>query len=464
MQYTVKIDHDLSVATLDDIFQTRTLDIEFYDFLENVCIIQTRELNPSNYVNFGEFSYIKSWINTEKPLTFVAIDGRSEDKQKLSEDVGVGLAMCSVEKLWGKAHFKKIYLTGQRPDIEAVLTNGDRLIIEAKGTGQIYTSAIINAFNKAEVQKNVFLGTGYFERIVSITQLLSDRSSIVYLVDPPTSEPRKATQNEIMGTKAHTYSKLFSSYGFAELSRYFQLLSRRYMEINFDQSSLNEKINLLKKILNQFKYRYDKVNYYGHIRKINNKNIFLGVNEDLLYLETFASFEEEKSKVIQSNNNIIKVSKRGFITIEFDDPKQLGWKIENKNIINNYSFLTISDVDEMSTIGLENFISYIFTENGHEVLNQKNSKEFHSDLIIKNKNNTLYSVEIKKVLKKNYFKIPTISSTHIINQDKNFKKSILITNAIVEKNSLIENKNLLIWDRETLKIIIKTKNISEFLL
>ena len=160
MKYTVKIDSDLSVATKSSGFQTEVIDIDFDYFLENVCIMQSREFNPSNYVNLAEFSHIKSWITSYTPLMFVETEGRVEDKTKLSENVGVGLAMCSIEKLWGDAEFIKIDRIGKRPDFEAILNNGDRLIIEAKGTGGITKQAVLGAFSKAHVQKILQLEMG----------------------------------------------------------------------------------------------------------------------------------------------------------------------------------------------------------------------------------------------------------------------------------------------------------------
>lgn len=463
MEFIVKIDKDLSVATTSSSFETKTINIDFDDFLENICIMQSREFNPSNYVNLDEFKYIKSWISSFTPLSFHQVEGRVEDKTVLSENVGVGLAMCSIEKLWGKAEFMKIDATVKRPDFTAILENGDRLIIESKGTGQIDSKTVVKAFKKAYVQKNVNIGKGFFERIVSVSHLVHDASSVVYLLDPPTDEPRKATVNERMSAKAYNYSKLFSVYGFSELSRYFHLLSRRYIEKNFKNESLSEKINLLDKILNQFTYRYDNKTYYGQIRRINDKNIFLGVDENLLYLETFATFKEKENKVLKYESYKINLSKRGFITIEFNDPKKLGWNIRNNQILNNYDFLTISDIDEMSGIGFENFITYKFESNDFHVEKEGKYSDSGYDLTIKDKkNNILFVIEIKKVIKQNYFKQPILESS-VKKRPSGTTRTILITNAVFIRQDINTIDNLLIWDREVIRKLIKRKNILSFI-
>lgn len=466
MEFIAKIDKDLSVTTTSKSFERKTIHIDFDDFLENICIMQSREFNPSNYVNLDEFKYIKSWISSFTPLSFHQVEGRTEDKIVLSENVGVGLAMCSVEELWGKAEFMKIDTTVKRPDFTAILENGDRLIIEAKGTGQIDSKAVVKAFKKGHIQKNVNIGKGFFERIVSVSHLVHDGSSIVYLLDPPTDEPRKATTNERMRAKAYNYSKLFSVYGFSELSRYFHLLSRRYIEKDFRRESLSEKINLLDKILNQLTYRYDNKTYYGHVRKIKEKNLFLGVDENLLYLETFASFEEVKQKVSHHENFKITLSKRGFITIEFNDPKKLGWDLKSNQILNNYNFLTISDIDEMSGIGFENFITYKFESNDFHVEKESKFADTGYDLTIKDKkDNILFAVEIKKVIKQDYFKQPVLKS-FVSTRHPSTPRTILITNAVLSskiKQDINIVNNLLIWDREIIRKLIKRKNIFNYL-
>lgn len=466
MEFIVKIDKELSVANTSSLFETRTITIDFEDFLENVCIMQSREFNPSNYVNLNEFIYIRSWISSFFPLSFYQVEGRVEDKTVLSENVGVGLAMCSIEKLWGKVEFMKINTTVKRPDFTAILENGDRLIIESKGTGQIDSKAIVDAFKKAYVQKNVDIGKGFFERIISVTHLVYDGSSVVYLLDPPTDEPKKATVNERMSAKAYSYSKLFSVYGFPEISRYFHLLSKRYIEKTFNSTLLNEKINLLEKILNQHSYNYNNRIYYGQIRKIDDKNIFLGIDEDLLYLETFLTFEESKKESIVNDKFKLEFSRKGFIRIEFNNPADLGWDIDTDKIINNYNYLTISDIDDMSGISLEKFISYKFIENGYSITTNQDIKDY-ADLIVSDKNtDEVYYIEIKKFFKKNYFEIPNFNKHFSQKFNKNKKKTILITNAIIDKelySKLFTNNNLIVWDREILKKIIKRKKISNFL-
>jgi len=465
LKYKVKIDSDLSVSLASTGFETKELTIDFNDFLENVCIMQSRELNPSKYINLEEFSHIKSWITSFIPLKFAEAEGRVEDKIQLSANVGVGLAMCSIEKLWGRAEFEKIDGTKKRPDFVALLENGDRLIVESKGT--TIQKNVVGAFEKAAVQKNVNIGRGFSERVASVTNLLSQESTVVYLVDPPTDEPRKATELEINSAKAYTYSKLFAVYGFPELSRYFHLLSRRFIEDDFDLSSLNEKQNLLGKILNKFSYTYNGIKYYGQIRQIGSVNTFLGVNSSLLYLETFLSFRETDSDKYEDKNKKIALSKRGFITVKFEDPVELGWDIQSDEIKNNYDFLTISDIDEMSSKSFGEFIFYKFERSGYKITigNSSNTiykKAYIPDFIISDStDNILYYVEVKKITKNNYFNPPHLEQHLLENTSLNGIKIILITNAIINQSNNIDM--FYIWDREKLKKIIKKKSISKML-
>lgn len=76
MEFIVKIDKELSVANTEKSFETKKITVDFEDFLENVCIMQSREFNPSNYVNLNEFMYIKSWISSFSPLSFHQVEGR----------------------------------------------------------------------------------------------------------------------------------------------------------------------------------------------------------------------------------------------------------------------------------------------------------------------------------------------------------------------------------------------------
>jgi len=475
LEFKVKIDSDLSIATATAGFQTKMLVTDFDTFLENVCIMQSRELNPSNFVNLAEFNHIKSWINTFSPLMFKEVEGRSEDKTSLSENVGVGLSMCCVEELWGDAEFKKIDRSGKRPDYEAILQNGDRLIIESKGTGSIKKGAVVGAFKKADVQKNVNIGRGYFEKISSITNLLSDRATIVYLVDPPTDKPVKATDEEIMSAKAYTYSKLFSVYGFAELSRYFKLLSERSIQKDFDRALLREKENLFDKIRNQFSYEFDGVMYYGQFRRIENKNTFLGVDERLLYLDTFLTFRETKNKILEDKNKTIRRSKKGFLIIEFASISTSDFNIQSTDILNNYDFLRISDIDEMSDIGFEKYIFYLFENSNFNVKREVKSKRYIHDLVVRDNNGFTYIIEIKKIRKKDYFKVPILTSKFVekniqprinnldLSKSENF---ILITNAVSSENmkNIESSNNLIIWDRDILKQIIINKNTVDYFL
>lgn len=450
LSYIVKIDSKLSIASKSSGFERGEINIDQTSFIENVAMMQTRELNPSNYVNLFEFDYIKSWIENFSPLTFKKVEGYTETKKQLSEDVGVGLAMSSIGALWDVVDFKKIDRTGRRPDFEAILNNGDRLIVESKGTG--IGKNVVKSYLKGYMQKNVNIGRGYFERIVSVSYLRNERSTVVYLVDPPSEEPIKASRSEVMSAKAYEYSKLFSVYGFSDLSRYFNLLSKRFLQYDLPEQLLNEKLGLLEKILNQYKYRLNGVTYFGQLRRINSKNFFLGVNEDLLYLETFLSFKDLKNLDFADENKKIRRSKKGFLLMEFKEPELFGWNINITDIPNNYSFLTISDIDEMSGQGFEKYLVYLFTLNKFDfVLSEENS---HGNDMILLKNDIEYYVEVKKMTKKDYFHPPKFSLDEFQKTYAEEVNVIFITNADVRP---IENldENIKVWDRTILKIFLK---------
>lgn len=211
-----------------------------------------------------------------------------------SKEIGVAISLLVMNKYFDtpNSNISRVNTTRLRVDYSGVTNQNHTIALEAKGSSSLSTLTKRIAHGKDQLatsSANI--------KVVVGTLINEDVCSIVKIIDPP-GDYLTIDKLKFYSAKAINLSGLFNFLGHPELSKYFDLMSKRILKEGYEGIAA-EKEYLYSKINYQyldFKYRGHK--YKGTVIKFDESYIFTGINANAIGFYDFIdelSWKENKS-------------------------------------------------------------------------------------------------------------------------------------------------------------------------
>lgn len=460
--FTIEVAIDpLLLPTIDDndkITTDRTISFNLYKLIYAIGTIQTRRFAPSNRMKFLDKSDLieKIHSNTHEfrvKLGELRDNNGSEVLSTISEDFGVGISVIVAEALYNIrfSTIQRIYGHDKRPDWKCQTTDNRTLIIESKGTSYQVASVVLG--KRALIQKTKRNGD---VKIASISVFNEDNISTNRFLDPPIVPGKidSEMQNKIL--RAGHYSSVFSFLGFPLLSRYYSQMRDRLLKSISPEEQI-DKNSIFFRLRDNFpNIEYRGNDYSGSFYHLEgSKYIFIGIDRSLISYEGFLHFidyESEINEIIKQNHYIL--FKDGILIIEIKNIEEFTNIVDANQILNYQDNITISDIDSMTESSFSKYFNYLLKQNGFETQNESKSQKGIPD-IIAFKDNASYAFEIK-LFRHRKVDVDIFNRLLINYELTNFDKIILITNVKIINDLKINDKRIIIIDRNELIQILKS--------
>jgi len=467
---TISVEIDpLLLPELDtDDKETTTRDITFslYKLIYHIGSIQTRRFAPSNRLKFLDKSDLieKIYSNIDEfrvRINDIRTINGSETLTAISEDFGVGISVVVAEKLFNikRSTIQKIYGTGRRPDWKCQTRNNRVLVVEAKGSISMQTSRQQEV--DALVQKTKESGD---VKVASLTVLNENSASTNRFLDPPieNSDISPMMENHIL--RAGHYASVFSFLGNSKLSKYYSQMRKR-LEGSISPYEQEEKDDTFRELrTNDPTIYFENKAFVGSFYEVENgKNIFVGVDRELLSYSGFIEFNDydnDTDTFFEGNQYLL--FKDGVLIVEIERIEMFSDIVRVDKIKNYQNKITVSDIDEMNGISFSKYFVYLLERNGFTNIQEDLAIENLRIDIAANFNSTTYYFELKiyknKKISRNV--IDQIDAYRRKSPNKNF---ILVTNVLVNRE-IVDDINFTIIDRDSLKKIAKNyRNLIDLL-
>lgn len=441
--------------TVDKVTTTREITFNLYNLVYHIGSIQTRRFAPSNRLKFIDKSDLieKIYSNTDEfrvRIGDIRVMNGSETLTSISEDFGVGISVVIADSLFNikRSTIQKIYGTAKRPDWKCQTQNNRILVVEAKGTISIQTSRTQE--KTALVQKTKVPGD---VKVASLTVLKENLISTNRFLDPPIENSNLSPIMENHILRAGHYASVFSFLGNSKLSRYYSQMRKR-LEGSINPYEQVEKNGTFRELrINEPTISFENKNFVGSFYEVENgKNIFVGVDKELLSYSGFIEFDDYDDDIdtlVEGNHYIL--FKDGVLIIEIERIQVFSGVVRVDKIKSYQNKITVSDIDEMNGITFSKYFMSLLERNGFtNIRREAEVRDIPVDIIADFNDFTFY-FELK------IYRNKKISLADIAKVDEGSRrvrngKFILVTNGKVNSDN-IDNPNLILIDRDELKKI-----------
>ena len=462
LSISVTIDPQLltELNCADKISTQRNISFNLYKLIYAIGTIQTRRFAPSNRMKFIDKSDLIEKIHSNTVEFRVKIDeirttGGQEVLASISEDFGVGVSVVIAENLFNIkfSTIQRIYGKRKRPDWKCQTNNNRILVVESKGASSQATSSTQE--RKALIQKVHETGD---VKVASLTFIKDNEISTNRFLDPPLNpnEINSEVENKIL--RAGHYSSVFSFIGYSILSKYYSQMRKRLLKsITPDEQIKKNNIYFeLKDIYPSIDF--NNKTFTGSFYNIaNEKYLFIGIDKRLISYKGFLEFNDYETEIDDTiNENHYILFKDGILIIEIHQIREFSNIIEPEQVKNYQENITISDIDAMTEISFEKYVTYLLIQNGFETTHEQRLQDFRVD-IIGIKNNKKYIFELR-LFKKKKFNIHVIEQLTRLLGIIDVHKIVLITNAEIWENFDYHNEKIILIGRNRLRTILKNKD------
>lgn len=463
LQVQVTVDNLLlqHIDSDDRLNTNRTITFNLYKLIYAIGTIQTRRFAPSNRMKFLDKADLieKIYTNTNDfrvRIQDIRNNGGQEVLTSVSEDFGVGISVVIAEALFNIKYstIQRIYGTDKRPDWKCQTYDNRTLIIESKGSSSQATSDRQEA--RALIQKNRRNGD---VKIASLTVINENQISTNRYLDPPIEPDNMDSEMQNRILRAGHYSSVFSFLGISVLSKYYSQMRNRLMSI-ISREEQFEKNQIYFQLRDEFpNITFDDKLFSGNFYAVDDeKYLFVGIDKQLISYEGFLHFDDYENELNESRNeNNYILFKDGILIIEINNISFFQNIISPNQIISYQENITISDVDAMTEKSFEKYVGFLLKENGFEIQTELRIQDTVAD-IIGTKNNERYVFELK-LFKRKQINYDILNQLYRYQSLENIDRVVLITNASINRIELSNFDNIILIDREKLKMILKNREI-----
>jgi hypothetical protein len=441
--------------TVDKVTTTRHITFNLYNLVYHIGSIQTRRFAPSNRLKFMDKSDLieKLYSNMDEfrvRINDIRTINGSETLTSISEDFGVGISVVIADSLFNikRSTIQKIYGSKKRPDWKCQTQNNRILVVEAKGTISIATSCTQEI--TALVQKTKVYGD---VKVASLTVLNENSISTNRFLDPPIENGNLSPIMENHILRAGHYASVFSFLGNSKLSNYYSQMRNR-LEGSISPYKQLEKDDTFRELrTNESTISFENKMFVGSFYEVENeKNIFVGVDKELLSYSGFMEFDDydnDTDTLVEGNHYIL--FKDGVLIIEIERIQTFSGIVRVDKIKSYQNKITVSDIDEMNGITFSKYFISLLKRNGFTNIRQEAETGYVSADITAEFNNFTYYFELK-IYRNKKMSSNTIAQVCELSRKVINGKLILVTNGKVDSEN-INNFNLTLIDRDALKKI-----------
>lgn len=339
------------------------ISIKIFDILFGLGSVQPKRLKSSwIYSLIDNENLIEKLVDSQELKLRINDIKNSLDSErlgKISEELGIGLSVAVISKLYDvqKSTITRIRgINVQRPDWRCLLNDNRVLQVEAKGSTSKDTRA--KQLREAVGQKLALPADVH----IAVASLLKEASiSEMKIKDPPSNDNFQIDNNYRHVDRAYHYSSVFSFIGESVLSLYFEKMARRLSgEIGSDEMDDKE---LMFNFLNNDApcVKIDEGEYVGHLYgPIDNQYMFLGVNKELLYYRGFMEFQDaDEDKIIMKDGIQFMIYTDGILVARVGDYDSFYRVYHIASTGVSMDTVALNDLDSIRTNSFNRYVKYI---------------------------------------------------------------------------------------------------------
>lgn len=460
--FTISVDLDTElldhIDCNDKVTTHRVITFNLYKFIYYIGTIQTRRFAPSNRNKFFDKSDLieKIFLDTNEfrvRISQIRNSGGTEILTSISEDFGVGLSIVIAENLFNikRATIQRIYGNTKRPDWKCQTVNNRIIVIESKGSISQATSEVQE--RKALIQKTKETGD---VKIASLSVFNENKSSENRFIDPPIEDNVKSPEMTNHILRAGHYASVFSFMGESKLSKYYgQMRKRLTGMISIDEQHRKDQ-TFMRLLYEAPSVVFRDKEFAGSFYKVDeNKFLFNGVDKRLLSFTGFIEFLDYEADLdINENDNHFLLFKDGILIIEINNIESFSNTINPELIPSYQENITISDTYEMTEFSFQKFIVYVLKKVGFDNISEEQSSSGKRWDIRSTRNGITYYFEFKLSRKKS--SIVDLQYIYPLAGQLGLNERIVfITNAEISKEYSNQFTNLVVIDKDKLRVILK---------
>lgn len=360
----VKWDNEVC-PNLKPCYQRQTqarIPIRLFNLLKGLGSVQPKRLKPSLMSTFVDYGFLVEKLKDVPEFELKIQETRailsSEMLTEVSELMGIGLSVVVVKELFDiqESTINKIKsISSQRPDWQCLTRDNRKLIVEAKGSINKYTST--QQLKGAVDQKNAIAGD---VKIATATVLNEDIISVMTVVDPPITS---GEQNEMQrhAFRAYHYASVFSFLGDDVLSLYFEKMARR-LSGRIREREMNDKEMMYKELTYHAPtVLFADIECSGHLYgPMNNQYLFLGVDKTLLSYRGFIDYNDaEEERIVNEKGNEYILQPDGILVINITNPTAFQERNQIEAIGVGMDRIALSDLDSLRGNSFKRYVKYL---------------------------------------------------------------------------------------------------------
>lgn len=406
------------------------LPVRLFDLLKDLGSVQSKRANPSLITSIMDYWHLIERLSDTHELKLKIQETRnrigSEMLTEVSELLGMGLSVVVMRQLFDvqRSTISKIIgVSSRRPDWACFLRNGDKLLVEAKGSTSKVRSK--TQLKKAIEQKNAMSGN---VKVAAATLLKEDATSEMKIVDPPVEGDGEMNDMLHHIYRANHYTSVFSFLGDDILSQYFEKMAKR-LSGEIEEREMNEKELMYQELAyNNPRLELFGKSFSGHLYgPVNGQYLYIAVDTRLLSYRGFMDFhdyDEDFSREEEGNQYFVHSD--GIMVVNVMNAETFVSRHRLKSIRLNVDNIIISDIDSIKDSTFDRYVRYLLSKCYGQVERNTNGT-FTIGMGRVNRTFVTYHSRNRGVL-------PTWKQEEDIRQLLMEKRAVLITNLEVLKD------------------------------
>lgn len=405
------------------------LPVLLFDLLKDIGSVQSKRANPSLITSMMDYWHLIERLSNTNELKLKIRETRdrigSEMLTEVSELLGIGLSVVVMRQLFDvqRSTISKIIgVSSRRPDWSCFLRNGDKLLVEAKGSTSKERSK--TQLKKAIEQKNAMTGD---VKVAAATLLKENAASEMKIVDPPVEGGGEMNGMLRHIYRANHYTSTFSFLGDDILSQYFDKMAKR-LSGEIGEGEMNEKELMFHELAyNNPRLELFEKSFSGHLYgPVDGQYLYIAVDTRLLSYRGFMDFQDyDEDFFREEGGNQYLVHSDGIMIVNVMNAETFVERHSLESIKLNVDNIVLSDIDSIKNSTFNRYVRYLLSKCYGEA--ERNS-------------NGILTVKIGRKARtfvtyhsRNINKFPTLKQEKEIYQLVHGKNAVLVTNLSVPK-------------------------------
>lgn len=351
--------------------------VPILNLLLGLGCVQPKRMNPTLRTTLMDFNYLLDQIDDDNAVLKMRISETrnslgSEMLTESSELLGIGLSVVVVSQLFDvqpSTISKIIGISSRRPDWRCLLSDGQKLQIEAKGSTNQSTSN--TQLKKAVEQKRAIESD---ISIATATVLNEMTISKMTIKDPPVADNDSNSFLNRQLFRAYHYSSVFSFLGDDVLSLYFEKMAKRITGLISQDEMIDKELMFNDLIYNAPSIKITNNDYCGHLYgPIGIHYLFIGINKSLLKFQGFKNFTDDVgTRRIEKEGNDYIIYRDGIIIVNVRNATSFQNEYHIQSIGVSLDRIALTDLDSIRGNSFKRYVKYLLNKINYDVIWEEN--------------------------------------------------------------------------------------------